>query len=239
MSTSMGTVAGDEGARGVPQPTHIDVHIHQEPALNLSCLLRPSALHAPPQTAGSRRLLVASAVLQIVLGLLSGALGGLGCLSLYQPWPFLVISQAGIWAGAVAMLAGVSVFIYEKRGGILWALLKTLLALAAFGTAIGATYTGAYYFVDGRYLFFNLCRPRNTWLPTAAPTTPESDHRWRLCQSYMGMFQALITGLQTILLSIWVLLILTSLVPPMLFCWRKCRPKAEKDQKALLGTSEM
>ena len=47
--------------------------------------------------------------------------------------------------------------------------------------------------------------------------------------------QALSTGLLVILMSIWALLLLTSLVPVLLFCWRRLRPKAVSPSRTCLG----
>ncbi|XP_024420293.2 transmembrane protein 176A [Desmodus rotundus] len=240
MSTGMGTTASDDVAPGAPQPTHIDVHIHQEPAL-LSFLQRPSAPNTPTPSRplGSKRVLVASWVVQIVLGLMSGALGGLGCFLFYDFWSVLRAHEAGIWTGVVAVLAGVTIFIHDKRGGTCWALLRTLLALAAFATAIAAIHIGAYHFYHSSYWYIDWCDLSRGWDSPPPPSTPEEARREELCLFYQNMIQALSTGLLVILMSIWALLLLTSLVPVLLFCWRRLRPKAGKDQKkALLGASE-
>ncbi|XP_036885381.1 transmembrane protein 176A [Sturnira hondurensis] len=235
MSAGMGTTAGDKVAPGAPQPTHIDVHIHQEP-LFLSFVQRPSAPNTPTpsQPLGSKRVLVASWVAQIVLGLLSGTLGGVGCFLFYDRWYMLRTFETGIWTGVVAVLAGIVVFIYDKRGGTCWALLRTLLALAAFATAIAAIRIVAEYF---DYLYFS-CDLPDRWDLTLPPSTPEEARREELCLSYNYMGKTLSLGLQGILLSIWALSLLVSLVPVLLFCWRRFQCKAEKDQKALLGASE-
>ncbi|CAK6434227.1 unnamed protein product [Pipistrellus nathusii] len=170
----MRTAEGGEEAPEAPMPTHIDVHIHQEPVLNLSCLLWPSAPNTTSWTPGHRRLLVASSVVQIMLGLMSGVLGGLGCIAFSNNYPYAMARWvAGIWTGAVAVLAGVICFIYEKWGGTCWALLRTLLALAAFATAIEAIYTGAYYFQELSYGFEQeLCTSPPSWAPTSRPWAP-------------------------------------------------------------------
>ncbi|XP_036987816.2 transmembrane protein 176A [Artibeus jamaicensis] len=231
MSTGMGTTAGDEVAPGAPQLTHIDVHIHQEPLFPQ----RPSPpnIPTPSQPLGSKRVLVASWVAQIVLGLLSGTLGGLGCFLFYDRWSVLFTFETGIWTGVVALLAGVVVFIHDKWGGTCWALLRTLLALAAFATAIAAIYIGA----DRFDLLYFWCEIPYCCDSALTPSTPEEARREELCLSY-DMFTTLSMGLQGILMSIWALLLLVSLVPVLLFCWRRFRCKAEKDQKALLGASE-
>ncbi|XP_035866937.1 transmembrane protein 176A isoform X1 [Phyllostomus discolor] len=244
MSTGMGTTAGDQVAPGAPQPTHIDVHIHQDPLL-LNFLRQPSAPDYPTPSQplgskqvllGSKRVLVASWVAQIILGLLSGALGGLGRFLYYDDWVIWFTYEAGIWTGAMAMLAGVTVFIFDKRGGTCWALLKTLFALASFATAIAAMQIGASH-LD--YLFYwpmRWCGLPNPWEPTLPPRDPEEARRKDLCLSYQYMIKNLSVGLQIILLSIWALLLLASLAPVLLFCWRRLRSKVKKDQKALLGS---
>lgn len=242
MSMTMGTAEGAEEAPGAPKPTHINVHIHQEPVLNLSCLPWPSAPNTAPWTPGHRRLLVASSVVQIVLGLMSGVLGGLGCITFSDNYPYSMARWvAGIWTGVVAVLAGVICFIYEKWGGTCLALLRTLLALAAFATAIAAIYTGAYYFQELSYSFEQgFCTGPPSWAPTAPPTsTPEEANRQRLCLFYLDLGKALTIGLKAMQLSIWVLLFLTSLTPMFLYCWRRFQPKEEKDQKPLLGASKI
>ncbi|XP_066242662.1 transmembrane protein 176A [Saccopteryx leptura] len=148
MSVGMAMAAGGEVAPAGPEPTHI----HQEPVLSLSSCPQPPAF----LTLGSRQLLVASRVVQIVAGLLSGILGVHGFIILYYNNRFsylLHIWKASIWTGVVAVLAGVAAFIYEKRGGIFWALLRTLLTLAAFATTTAAIYLGAYHFQDPLYTF--------------------------------------------------------------------------------------
>lgn len=241
MSTTMGTAEGGEVAPGAPKPTHIDVHIHQEPMLNLSCLQWPSAPKPTPWTPGHRRLLVASWVVQVVLGLMSGVLGGLGCITFHVNYPYYTARWvAGIWTGVVAVLAGVVCFIYEKWGGTCWALLRILLALAAFATAIAAMYTGAYYFQRLTNEFHQgLCTSSPSWEPTSPPTPPEEANRQHLCLFYLGLVKALCVGLRAMLLSIWVLLLLTSLTPLFLYCWRRLQPKEEKDQKPLLEASKI
>ncbi|KAG8506159.1 Transmembrane protein 176A [Galemys pyrenaicus] len=180
---------------GAPQPTHIDLHLHQESGvkllLNKCSLLRPGAPGAPHRpTAG--RLLVASWTVQIVLGLLSGVLGGFLYLCQYSEVRSL---GTAIWTGATAVLAGAVAFIYEKRGGICWALLRTLFALTAFCTAIAAIVIGSANFRDYYYFYnTNFCdaaSQREYWghWPTQTPGTdsPEEAERRQLCLYYLAM----------------------------------------------------
>ncbi|XP_049718979.1 transmembrane protein 176A isoform X3 [Elephas maximus indicus] len=215
MSTCAGTAEGGKLAPVVPEPTHIDVHIHQESALakllqatgfQLQSWAQPKGTAS--QAPGSSRLLVASWVTQIVLGVLSGVLGGF--LYIFEP-SYLVGSGAAIWTAAVGFL-------------------RTLLALTAFSTAVAAIKIGA----DGFYWshFYNgayVCdtSSRRSW-PTPPPSTlsPEEARRQHLCVSYMDMLRALFTGLKAMLLSVWVLLLVASLAPLATLaslCLRCCR----------------
>lgn len=240
----MGTEDGREAAPEAPQPVHVDVHIHQESELAKLLLTKCSLLQPQAPAPGTSnqppcrsRLLVASWVVQIVLGVLSCAQGGFFFLFRYNT---VYSSGAPFWGGAVAVLAGATSFIYEKRGGICWALLRSLFALAAFSTAIATIVIGTNfgglisYYIASRYCG----NYTSSYWPTAAPSTtsPEEARRQEQCLSYMDMLQALSISCQAILLTIWVLLLLASLTPLFLYCWRRFRTKEKKDQRKLLGT---
>ncbi|XP_010997857.3 transmembrane protein 176A [Camelus dromedarius] len=235
MSTGMETVDSGEVAPEAPQPTCIRVHIHQESALAKlllsSCSLLQPLVPAPRPASrplSSHRLLVASWAAQITLGILSGVLGGF----LYIFYNSAMrASGAAIWTGAVAVLAGAVAFIYEKRGGIYWALLRTLLALGAFSTAMAAIITGASGFHKYSFYFYDsICDTSPSWGPTRPPGSPNPDvGRLRLCISYLDMLKALARSLQGLLLGVWVLLLLASLVPLCLYCWKRRRPKEKRD----------
>ncbi|KAK2502871.1 hypothetical protein MC885_020120 [Smutsia gigantea] len=230
MSSGKGTEDSGEVAPGAPQPTRIDVHFHQESALAKlllsGCpLLRPPVPSTAFQTRGSSRLLVASWVVQMALGALSGILGG--CLYLFYSCS-LRESGAALWTGTVAVLAGAVAFIYEKRGGIYWALLRTLLALAAFSTAIAAIIMGSTYFFEYKFLFRDyVCHGSfSSGWPTPPPSTPSPEGRnVRLCLTYLHMLKALFVSLQAMLVGVWILLFLASLVPLGLFCWGRRQHK--------------
>uniref|UniRef100_A0A8I3N3C7 Transmembrane protein 176A n=1 Tax=Canis lupus familiaris TaxID=9615 RepID=A0A8I3N3C7_CANLF len=198
-------------------------------------LLRSHFPGATFQTWSRSRLLLASWVIQIVLGVSSGVLGGF----LYIFYcSTLCSSGAAIWTGAVASLAGAVAFIHQKRGGICWALLRILLALAAFSTATAAIVIGASNFYRHRfYLRDFICDVSSkawSWAPLSPSTpSPEEATRLHLCLSYLSMLEALFISFQVMLLGIWVLLLLASLVPLCLFCWSRSRHK-KIDQKKLL-----
>uniref|UniRef100_A0A8D1MT40 Transmembrane protein 176A n=1 Tax=Sus scrofa TaxID=9823 RepID=A0A8D1MT40_PIG len=235
VSAGMGTSDGGEAGPGAPQPNRIEVHVHQESGLaklllSGCSLLQPLVLQprTASQTLGSSRLLVASWVVQIVLGVLSGVLGGFLYISRSTT---LRESGAPIWTGAVAVLAGVVAFVYEKRGGIYWALLRTALALTAFSTATAAIVIAAANFNQYHYSFYdNICDVSPPWGPTWPPGTPNPDvSRQQLCILYLDKLKAMFTGLQVILLGVWVLLLLASLVPLCLCCWRRYQQKEKGD----------
>ncbi|XP_006895256.1 PREDICTED: transmembrane protein 176A [Elephantulus edwardii] len=248
MDTCEKTKDSDGLTSGVTQPLHIDMHIHQESVLPKLLLSACSHLQSKIQpkcttihSQGRKRLLVASWVTQIVLGVLSGVLGGFLYICKYSA---LLSSGAAIWTGAVSVLAGATAFLKEKRGGRCWRFLRTLLALTAFSTAVAAIKIGADYlywvpFNDGDYICSDPSRQR--W-PTPPPSTmsPEEDRRLHLCLAYMDMLVALFRGLQFTLLGIWVLLLVASLAPlaPLvcmcLCCWRRLLAEEEKNQKEQL-----
>uniref|UniRef100_A0A8C0DJ13 Transmembrane protein 176A n=1 Tax=Balaenoptera musculus TaxID=9771 RepID=A0A8C0DJ13_BALMU len=209
---------GGEVAAGAPQPTCIKVHIRQESALAKLLLSGCSPGFSWAREPGIRvlRFFIFQAV-QIVLGVLSGVLGGVLFIFYYTTLPG---SGAPIWTGAVAVLAGAVAFIYEKRGGTYWALLRTLLALAAFSTATAAIIIGARSFHEYHHVFFHsICDVSPSWGPTRAPSSPSADMgRLKLCTSYVNMLKALFISINAMLLGVWALLLLASLVPLCLLC---------------------
>ncbi|XP_003469808.2 transmembrane protein 176A [Cavia porcellus] len=224
-----GTGDSNEVAPEGPQPTHINVHIHKESALAKILLTGCSLLRLPASaTSATSRLLVASWVVQIMLGLLSGVLGGF--LYIFQ-CRTLCTSGAALWTGVVAVLAGAAAFVYNKRGGICWALLKILLTLAAFCTAVAAIKIGAGSFHEYRYDMGSDYNCKDSYWPTVPPSTSRPElERLHLCISQMNMLKNLIVSLQSMLLGVWVLLLLASLAPLCLYCWRRFSIKKKREQ---------
>lgn len=225
-----------------PQPTHIDVHIHQESALAKLLLAGCSVLRVPAsastQSQGSSRVLVASWVVQIVLGVLSVVLGGTLYICLYLA---MNTEGAPFWTGIVAMLAGAVAFLQKKRGGTCWALMRTLLVLASFCTAVAAIVIGSREFNNYRYyLRDDVCKGDTSYrwstMPSITPG-PEEANRIELCIFYTSMLKTLLISLQAMLLGVWVLLLLASLTPVCVYLWKRCFTKAETDEKKLLGAA--
>uniref|UniRef100_A0A8C9UTB5 Transmembrane protein 176A n=1 Tax=Spermophilus dauricus TaxID=99837 RepID=A0A8C9UTB5_SPEDA len=231
LSKDMGTADDGEVAPEALQPTHISVHVHQESALAKLLLAGCSLLWLPglsggtaPQTLGNSRLLVASWVVQLVLGVLSGILGGF--LYIYGPTKFCYLGAA-IWTGAVA-LGETALLKSAPASSPPQALLRTLLLLASFCTAIAAIVIGASYFHEYQYsVDEDDCKIYSENWPTKSPITPSPKEvrRQSLCISQVNMLKALIISLQAMLIGVWVLLLLASLAPLCLYCWRRFPPK--------------
>ncbi|KAL6087846.1 hypothetical protein STEG23_011797, partial [Scotinomys teguina] len=226
MSTDTETEDVGEMALEAPQPTHIDVHIHQESVLAKLLLAGCSVLRLPASAStrnmGSSRLLVASWVVQIVLGVLSVVLGG----TLYI-CQYLAMSTSGapFWTGIVAILTGAVAFLHKKRGGTCWALLRTLLVLANFCTAVAAIAVVAPKFNVYQYYLRNdvcLLNSRYHW-PTRPPSTPgpEEADRIAMCIFYTSMLKPLLLSLQGMLFGVWALLLLASLTPVCVYLWKR------------------
>lgn len=242
MSTDRGTADVGKVDPEAPQLTHIDVHIHQESALAKLLLAGCSALRVPAsastQSQGSSRVLAASWVVQIVLGVLSVVLGG----TLYI-CHYLAMNAEGapFWTGIVAMLAGAVAFLQKKRGGICWALMRTLLVLASFCTAVAAIVIGSREFNNyWYYLRDDVCQGRTSYgwstMPSITPAPEEAD-RIGLCIFYTSMLKPLLLSLQAMLLGVWVLLLLASLTPVCVYLWKRFFTKAETEEKKLLGAA--
>ncbi|KAL1777639.1 transmembrane protein 176A [Sigmodon hispidus] len=242
MSTDTKTADVGEVAPEAPQPTHIDVHIHQESVLAKLLLAGCSLLRLPASAStrslGSNRLLVASWVVQIVLGALSVVLGGTLNICKYFA---MNTSGAPFWTGITAMLAGIVAFLHKKRGCFCWELWRILLVQASFCTAVAAIVMGANEFNTFHYyLRDDVCLGYSPYVwPTEPPntTSPEEVNRIALCIFYTSMLTPLIISLQAMLLGVWVLLLLASLTPTCVYLWRRFFTKAKTDEKKLLGAN--
>ncbi|KAG8506148.1 Transmembrane protein 176B [Galemys pyrenaicus] len=120
MAQNTVTVNGAEVASTLSQPTHINIHIHQESAVAQLVkawsslkehFSRPRDCDPSKPRVHSGQL--ALGVAQMLLGLLSCILGGL----LYTgPWAQLRATGCAFWAGAVSFAAGAGTVVHEKRG---------------------------------------------------------------------------------------------------------------------------
>ena len=97
------------------------------------------------------------------------------------PLPFSPIPLG--WAPGETKLQGPSVSSSPQ------ALLRTLLALAAFATAIAAIHIGAYHFYHSSYWYIDWCDLSRGWDSPPPPSTPEEARREELCLFYQNMIQ--------------------------------------------------
>uniref|UniRef100_A0A8D0W0H6 Transmembrane protein 176B n=1 Tax=Sus scrofa TaxID=9823 RepID=A0A8D0W0H6_PIG len=134
-----GTSQSRRAGPGGPQPTHIDIHIHQESALALLLKAGGSLVerlsHRPPKAStsyGQLTLGTQSWVTQVLLGATSCAVGAL----LYLGYGTdLRASGCAFWAGFAAIVAGAGAIVHEKRGCFFWSPLRVELQLLAYTTA--------------------------------------------------------------------------------------------------------
>uniref|UniRef100_A0A8D0TV57 Transmembrane protein 176B n=1 Tax=Sus scrofa TaxID=9823 RepID=A0A8D0TV57_PIG len=132
-----GTSQSRRAGPGGPQPTHIDIHIHQESALALLLKAGGSLVerlsHRPPKAStsyGQLTLGTQSWVTQVLLGATSCAVGAL----LYLGYGTdLRASGCAFWAGFAAIVAGAGAIVHEKRGCFFWSPLRA--PLAAYGSS--------------------------------------------------------------------------------------------------------
>uniref|UniRef100_F7FAJ2 Transmembrane protein 176A-like n=1 Tax=Monodelphis domestica TaxID=13616 RepID=F7FAJ2_MONDO len=182
------------------------------------------------------RLQLATWTTQIILGVISGALG---VFIIMGPYTDMFFSGASFWTGAVATIAGVVAFIREKRRSSWWSFLKVLFLLATISTSIAAIVIGARDL--GRNPFYNIddiCR-NNQGYPTASP-----DDFWNQedCFNHMFMLRNLFEGIRTMLFAVWIILLMVTLISigfPFIqscFCHKSnLPPEQDKDKKKLLA----
>uniref|UniRef100_A0A8C0T8G4 Transmembrane protein 176B n=1 Tax=Canis lupus familiaris TaxID=9615 RepID=A0A8C0T8G4_CANLF len=252
------TVNGVDVASTLSQPTHINIHIHQESAL--AQLLKAGAslkeFFSHPQDAGPSKTKMsygqlALGMTQILLGAVSCALGVLLYLG---PWMELRASGCAFWAGSVAVVAGAGVIVHEKHGGKLSGCTSGLLTLAGIAMAVAA---------------FVLCVNSLTWQTDgfvyidSACVYPESNvtntttgytETWRRsgwsqwnenrCRIYMQMLMNLLLGIRALLLAICVLQVIVSLTS-LSMALRSSRGQSsrpldeEGSEKKLLGENSV
>ncbi|XP_074123608.1 transmembrane protein 176A-like isoform X2 [Sminthopsis crassicaudata] len=214
-------------AAGTSQPLHINIHIHQESVLPEFLKTGKTLLQIFVNSAGTlessmkkSRLQLAIWTAQIILGVMSGALG-----ILFYMGPFFELwySGAAFWTGAVAIATGVVAIIQEKRKGTWWVFLKILFILATICTSIAAI---VIYVADMGYSFYyiyNLCDKSREW-SSRSFITPDPQEAWRItqCKSYMNMFQSLLKGIKIMTLLVWITLLVVTLAPIVFTLLRSC-----------------
>ncbi|XP_045022423.1 transmembrane protein 176B isoform X4 [Bubalus bubalis] len=186
------TVNGVDVGSMLSQPTHIDIHIHQESALTQLLKAGSSLVERLSHRPAKARIgygQLALGVTQLLLGAISCALGGLLYLG---PWTQLRASGCALWAGFVAIAAGVGAIVHEKRRGKLSGCISGLLTLAGIATAVAAVVFCVNSFIwqdDGFYDISSVCDSLVPVTPTSWYQRRSSYSSWEEenCRRYMQM----------------------------------------------------
>ncbi|XP_054582085.1 transmembrane protein 176B isoform X2 [Eptesicus fuscus] len=235
MAQSMVTVNGVDVASVLSQPTHINIHIHQESFLTQ--LLKAGGslkeFFIGPRDTGPPTLRInygplAGGVTQILLGAVSCAFG----VFLYiGPWTELRGSGCAFWTGSVGWVSG-------------------LLTLAGIGTAVAAIVLCVKSITwESDDLFSSLCdRP--------APANTTTDYKWRRrsyrnsdwledqCKTSMQLLKNLFLGIRILLLAVCALQAIVSLASLGLglrsLCGQSSQPMGEEEsEKKLQGENSV
>lgn len=226
------TVNGLEVASGLPQPTHVSVHIHQESvlaqllkaggALKEFLALRPDRSLSKGRVRSGQLTL---GVTQVVLGALSCILGGLLCAG---PWTQLQATGCPFWAGSVALIAGAGILVHERRGCKCSGWAAGLLTLAALATALAAAALCTLTFMAPDYVYIDFACDLGSW-------------REERCRNYLKMVTNMYRGLRALLLAVFLLQGIVSFASLGLSVRRACDrsplPLEEESEKKLLGAS--
>ncbi|XP_043320090.1 transmembrane protein 176B isoform X1 [Cervus elaphus] len=216
MAQNMLTVNGVDVGSMLSQPTHIDIHIHQESALAQLLKAGSSLVERLSHRPAKARIgygQLALGVTQLLLGAISCALGGLLYLG---PWIQLRASGCALWAGSVAIAAGVGAIVHEKRGGKLSGCVSGLLTLAGIATAVAAVVFCVNSFIwqgDGFDDISSVCDSLVPVTPTSWYQRRSSYSSWEEenCRRYMQMLMDLFLGIRALLLAICILQVIVSL----------------------------
>ncbi|XP_057586174.1 transmembrane protein 176B isoform X1 [Hippopotamus amphibius kiboko] len=242
------TVNGVDVASTLSQPTHIDIHIHQESALAQLLKAGSSLLerlsHRPAKARISYGQLPLG-VTQVLLGATSCALGGLLYLG---PWIQLRASGCAFWAGFVAIAAGVGAIVHEKHRGKVSGCVSGLLTLAGIATAVAAVVfcvNSLTWQPDGFYDISSVCDPLvpatpTPWYRRRRGSSSYSSWREENCRNHMQMLMDLFLGIRALLLAVCVLQVIVSLaslgVGLRNFCGQSSRALDEEgSERKLLG----
>ncbi|KAM6168479.1 transmembrane protein 176B isoform 1-T1 [Erethizon dorsatum] len=222
MAQNTVTVNGVSVASASSQPTHINIHIHQESALTQllkavgslkQFLSRPR--DTGPSKARTSNEQLALGVTQTVLGVVSCALGA--SLS-FGPRTELRVLGCAFWAGSVAITAGAGAIVHEKRQGKLSGCVSGLLSLAGIAAAVAAVVFSVRSLIwqtdDLNYSKFNsVC-------DSFGPVATTSEYRWRNdysdwktenCRNFMKMTLNLVLGFCILLIVVCILNVIVSL----------------------------
>ncbi|XP_017376034.1 transmembrane protein 176B isoform X1 [Cebus imitator] len=257
MAQNMVTVNGVAVSSTPSQPTHINIHIHQESALTQllkagdslkQFLFRPG--DTVPSRAGISYEQLALGITQILLGLVSCVLGVCFCLG---PWTVLRASGCAFWVGSAAIAAGAGAIVHEKRRGKLAGYISSLLTLAGFATAVAAVVLCVNSFIwqtnDLSYI--------DTVCDFPDPVIPTPEYGWMRqasqeiswqkidCRDHMQLLRRLFTAICALFLAVCILKVIVSLASlgvglRNLCGWRSSPPLDEEgSEKRLLGENSV
>ncbi|XP_032100920.1 transmembrane protein 176B isoform X2 [Sapajus apella] len=257
MAQNMVTVNGVAVSSTPSQPTHINIHIHQESALTQllkagdslkQFLFRPG--DTVPSRAGISYEQLALGITQILLGLVSCVLGVCFCLG---PWTVLRASGCAFWVGSAAIAAGAGAIVHEKRRGKLAGYVSSLLTLAGFATAVAAVVLCVNSFIwqtnDLSYI--------DTVCDFLDPVIPTPEYRWIRqasqeiswrkidCRDHMQLLRRLFTAICALFLAVCILKVIVSLaslgVGLRNLCGRRSSPPLDEggSEKRLLGENSV
>ncbi|XP_031529605.2 transmembrane protein 176B isoform X1 [Vicugna pacos] len=246
------TVNGVDVASTLSQPTHIDIHIHQESALaqllKAGNSLKERLSHRPSKARISHGQL-ALGVAQVLLGAVSCALGALLYLG---PWTELRASGCAFWAGSVAIAAGAGAIAHEKHRGKLSGCVSGLLILAGIATATAAVVLCVNSLIwqpDGFFDISSVCHSLVPVTTTAAYRQRRRGSSYTLweedrCRNYMQMLMNFFLGIRALLLAICVLQVIVSLASLVIglrsLCGQSSRALDEEgSERKLLGENSV
>lgn len=235
------------------QPSHINVHIHQESTLTqllkAGSSLKKFLFHpgdTVPSTARIGYEQLALGVTQILLGVVSCALGVCFCLG---PWTVLRASGCAFWAGSVAIAAGAGAVVHEKHPGKLAGYVSILLTLAAFATAMAAVVlcVNSFIWQTEPFLYIDtVCDPSDVVIPTTGYRWQSQENQWQKeeCRAYMQMLRKLFTAIRALFLAVCVLKVIVSLASLGVnfrnLCGQSSQPLNEEgSEKRLLGENSV
>ncbi|XP_070320780.1 transmembrane protein 176B isoform X3 [Odocoileus virginianus] len=231
MAQNMLTVNGVDVGSTLSQPTHIDIHIHQESALAQLLKAGSSLVERLSHRPAKARIgygQLALGVTQLLLGAISCALGGLLYLG---PWIQLRASGCALWAGSVGCISG-------------------LLTLAGIATAMAAVVFCVNSFIwqgDGFDDISSVCDSLVPVTPTSWYQRRSSYSSWEEenCRRYMQMLMDLFLGIRALLLAICILQVIVSLaslgVGLRSFCGQSSRALQDEEgsERNLLGENSV
>lgn len=217
MSENMVLVNGVDTVSTSTQPIHINIHVHQESALEqlikMGVSLKEYFTRPRPANARIGHVQLSMGVVQILLGVMSCVLGTF----LYiGPWTLLSGSGCAFWAGAVAIAAGTGVIVHEKHRGKCSGCMSILLTSVCVASAIAATVLCVHSLAweSDNFQMETVCGQSDPepFFTTSPPRRwkyynnyDNQDWKVERCKNFMKMVVKTFIGIRALLLAIYVL----------------------------------